>query len=112
SQVSVSLRGASTIATDTAQIVLMDQGLNHLTLLFDIADNFNTNMNTTFAILLTPAILGVSGAFLFGLGITYTVVLNMTGLAFGLGNTMLPLLKQPTSKELNREVKDYAKKTK
>lgn len=95
SQVSVSLRGASTIATDTAQIVLMDQGLNHLSLLFDLADNFNTNMNTTFALLLIPAIFGVSGVFLFGFGIVYTVALNMTGLAFGLGNTMLPLLKQP-----------------
>ncbi|EDN71178.1 cadmium-transporting ATPase [Beggiatoa sp. PS] len=96
SQVSVSLRGASTIATDTAQIVLMDQGLNHLSLLFDLADDFNTNMNTTFAILLTPAILGVSGAFLFGFGIAYTVALNMTGLAFGIGNVMIPLLKKPT----------------
>jgi Cu2+-exporting ATPase len=102
SQVSVSLRGASTIATDTAQIVLMDQGLNHLTLLFDLADDFNANMNTTFGILLTPAILGVSGAFLFGFGIVYTVALNLTGLAFGLGNTMLPLLKQP-KKQLHSE---------
>lgn len=102
SQVSVSLRGASTIATDTAQIVLMDQGLNHLTLLFDLADDFNANMNTTFGILLAPAILGVSGAFIFGFGIAYTVALNMTGLAFGLGNTMLPLLKQP-KKQLHSE---------
>jgi len=102
SQVSVSLRGASTIATDTAQIVLMDKGLNHLSLLFELADDFNTNMNTTFAILLTPAILGVSGVFLFGFSIVYTVALNMTGLAFGLGNTMLPLLKPP-KKQLHSE---------
>ncbi|MGK5094314.1 heavy metal translocating P-type ATPase [Deltaproteobacteria bacterium TL4] len=94
SQVSVSLSGASAIAIDTAQIILMDKGLNHLNLLFELADAFNANMNTTFKILLTPAIIGVSGAFLFGFGIASTVILNMTGLAFGLGNTMLPLLKQ------------------
>lgn len=102
SQVSVSLRGASTIATDTAQIVLMDQGLNHLNLLFDLADDFNANMNRTFGILLTPAIIGITGAFLFGFGIAYTVALNMIGLALGLGNTMLPLLKEP-KKQLHSE---------
>jgi len=95
SQVSISLRGASTIATDTAQIVLMDQGLNHLNLLFDLANDFNTNMNTTFGILLVPAVIGISGAFLLGFSIVHTVALNMTGLALGLGNTMLPLLKRP-----------------
>jgi heavy metal translocating P-type ATPase len=96
SQVSVSLRGASTIATDTAQIVLMDQGLSHLNLLFDLADDFNANMNTTFGILLIPAVIGVSGAFLLGFGVAYTVVLNMTGLVIGIGNVMRPLLKKPT----------------
>jgi Cu2+-exporting ATPase len=99
SQVSVSLRGASTIATDTAQIVLMDKGLNHLNLLFELADDFNANMNTTFALLLIPAILGVSGAFLLGFGIAKTVALNMTGLTFGIGNVMMPLLKKPAKKQ-------------
>ncbi len=108
SQVSVSLRGASTIATDTAQIVLMDQGLNHLNLLFELADDFNANMNTTFRILLTPAIIGVSGAFLFGFGIAYTVALNMTGLVFGIGNVMRPLLKKPT-KSLDLESSNEGK---
>ncbi len=45
SHVSVSLRGASTIATDTAQIVLMDNGINHLDLLFDLAFDFNTRLS-------------------------------------------------------------------
>ena len=99
SQVSVSLRGASTIATDTAQIILMDQGLNHLDSLFDLAGNFNANMKGTFAILLLPAIIGVSGAFLLGFGIGQTLALNIVGLLLGLGNSMTPLLKDSVSKK-------------
>jgi heavy metal translocating P-type ATPase len=95
SQVSISLRGASTIATDTAQIVLMDNGLNHLELVFELADDFNANMNITFAIMLIPAIVGVSGVFLLGFGIPQIIALNMTGLVFAAGNAMTPLLKRP-----------------
>jgi len=94
SHVSVSLAGASTIAIDTAQIILMDSGLNHLDLLFDLANNFNANMNTTFAIILIPAVISVSGAFLFGFGLTQTIVLNMSGMILAIGNAMTPLLKQ------------------
>jgi Cu2+-exporting ATPase len=95
SHVSVSLRGASTIATDTAQIVLMDNGINHLDLLFDLAVDFNTNMNRTFALVIIPAIIGVSGTFLFGFGVASTIALNMVSIVLALGNTMTPLLKQP-----------------
>ncbi|VFM95705.1 MAG: Cu2+-exporting ATPase [Candidatus Kentron sp. G] len=95
SQVSISLRGASTIATDTAQIVLMDEGLSHLNAVFDLAESFNANMNRTFAILLLPAIIGVSGAFLLGFGLGTTVALNITALLAGIGNSMTPLLQGP-----------------
>ncbi|ETR69150.1 MAG: hypothetical protein OMM_04124 [Candidatus Magnetoglobus multicellularis str. Araruama] len=40
SNLSVSLRGASNIATDTARIVLMDQGLRHLPFVFGLAHDF------------------------------------------------------------------------
>ncbi len=94
SQVSISLRGASTIATDTAQIVLMDEGLKHLNALFDLADNFNANMNTTFAVMIVPAIISVGGVFILGFGLPQTIILNMVGLILGLGNAMIPALKQ------------------
>jgi Cu2+-exporting ATPase len=95
SHVSVSLRGASTIATDTAQIVLMNNGINNLDLLFELASDFNTNINRMFAIVIIPAIFGVSGAFLFGFGIAQTVTLNIISIALAIGNAMTPLLKQP-----------------
>jgi cation transport ATPase len=92
---SISLRGASTIATDTAQIVLMNEGLNHLDFLFELANRFNANMNRSFTLLLAPAVIGVSGAFLLGFGVSQTLVLNLIGLFLGIGNAMTPLLKPP-----------------
>jgi heavy metal translocating P-type ATPase len=102
SQVSISLAGASSIATDTAQIVLMDNGISHLNLLFDIAKNFNTNMNTTFAFMMVPAILGISGAFLLNFGVAQTIILNMICSILSLTNAMIPWLKQ-TDKLLKLE---------
>ncbi len=94
-QVSISLSGASTIATDTAQIVLMDKGISHLNILFDLAEDFNKNMDKTFNILLTPAIIGVGGAFLLGFGLPQTLFLNMAGLFLGMGNAMRPRIISP-----------------
>ena len=97
SQVSISLRGASTIATDTANIILMDQGLSHLNPLFDLANKYNANMNRTFAIMIIPGLIGVSGAFLLGFTIVQTLVLNIIGLVLAVGNATIPLLtEQPT----------------
>ncbi|ESQ15461.1 MAG: heavy metal translocating P-type ATPase [Thiohalocapsa sp. PB-PSB1] len=93
--VSISLRGASTIATDTAQIVLMDQGLSHLGNLFDLAKRFESSMNRTFAILLAPALLGISGAFFLGFGVAHAIALNMLGLFLGIANAAIPALQPP-----------------
>ncbi|MBF0352084.1 MAG: heavy metal translocating P-type ATPase [SAR324 cluster bacterium] len=99
-QVSISMRGASTIATDTAQIILLDSGLHHLELVFKIADEFHSNMNTTFAIMLTPALLGLCGVFLMGFGISQVIFLNLTGLLLAAGNSMRPLLQTPGKNNL------------
>jgi len=92
SQVSVSLTGASSVATDTASIILMDQGLNHLNFLFDLADDFHNNMNRTFIMTLIPAVIGVTGAFLLGFTLIHTIILNLIALGLTLGNTMVPML--------------------
>lgn len=93
SQVSISLRGASTVATDTAQIILLDQGLSHLPYLFDLAQAYNRNMETSFIIIIVPTLIGMGGALFLGFGLGTTILLNLTGLVVGLGNTMLPTLK-------------------
>ncbi len=48
--VSVSLRGASTAAIDSAQIVLMDENLTCLTRLLDISREFQANQKTNLVI--------------------------------------------------------------
>ncbi|NJO16154.1 MAG: heavy metal translocating P-type ATPase [Thioploca sp.] len=92
-QVSVSLSGASEIARDTAEIILLDKGLTHLPLLFELAEQFRSNMNTTFAIMLIPAAIGAGGAFFLHFGLAQTIALNMLALVGSLGNATLPLLR-------------------
>ena len=103
SEVSISLRGASTIATDTANIVLMNQGLSHLNSLFDISEQYNANMNRTFAMMIIPGIIGIGGAFLLGFTIVQTLILNIIGLVLAVGNAMTPLLTAPSSSKPTEE---------
>lgn len=91
--VSISLTGASTIATDVAQVVLMDGTLHHLTDLFDIAKQLNTNLRTSFGITLVPTVINLGGAFLFNLGYTTALVIKNMVFLLGLSNAMLPLRK-------------------
>lgn len=90
SQVSVSLRGASTAATDTAQVVLMDASLQQLPVLFDLAEEFDANMRAGYMCLLVPTIIGMTGVFLLSFGLVQTMILTTAGLGAGLVNAMLP----------------------
>ncbi|ETX03408.1 MAG: hypothetical protein ETSY1_00160 [Candidatus Entotheonella factor] len=90
--VSVSLRGASSAATDTAQIILMDGSLNHLETLFAIADDFEANMETNRAITIAPGAINIAGIFLFNTGLPLAMVVRYTTLLAGLGNTLQPLI--------------------
>ena len=68
--VSVSLRGATMIATDTAQIVLMDGSLNRLENMFDVAERLSKNMKTNYHLSTMPCVICISGIVLFHWGIT------------------------------------------
>ena len=92
SHVSISLSGASTVATDVAQIILMDGDLTKLTLVFDFAQDFHTNMNATFAIVIVPTIIGIGGVFFWHFGLVHTIVLNLASLGAGILNAMIPSL--------------------
>ena len=58
--VSISIQGATLLATDTAQIVLMSQSLRGLPQVLDLASALERNVNTSFGISV-----GVAGALLF-----------------------------------------------
>lgn len=99
SQVSISLRGASSVATDTAQIVLMDGNLTQLIPLFELAREFHRNTNTAFSLLLTPTILGMGGVFFLHFGLAQTISIELAGLGAGLLNSLRPLLQHHRNPE-------------
>jgi heavy metal translocating P-type ATPase len=90
--VSVSLRGASTIATDTAQIILMDKSLEHLPYLFDLTYKLDDNMKNNLAISIIPGIICVGGVYFLHFGIIAATLLYNAGLAVGVTNAMLPAI--------------------
>jgi Cu2+-exporting ATPase len=88
-QVSISLRGASTLATDLAQVVFMDGTLSHLCDLFDISKNVEVNLQRSLKIALSPAVINVGGAFLLNLGFVTSLIVNQVIVFVGIGNAML-----------------------
>ncbi|MEZ4681412.1 MAG: heavy metal translocating P-type ATPase [Caldilineaceae bacterium] len=90
--VSISLRGSTTVATDTAQIVLMDQSLSKLTQLFTLATKFDKNLKVGFASAIIPGVINIGGIFLFHWGIYTSMFIYNLSLLNNLGIAMLPLL--------------------
>ena len=88
--VSVSLRGASTIATDTAQVILMDQSLSQLQILFEISEQFEANMHNNLMTSVLPGVIITSGALVGVVGYATSIVLLYAGLIAGVTNAMLP----------------------
>jgi len=92
-QVSISLRGASTAATDTAQIILMDQSLRQLCRVFDLGQEFMTMMRTSLGILLASVALNIGGIYLLNTQVVSTLILKDLFTMISVGNVMLPLQK-------------------
>ena len=93
SQVSISLRGASTAATDTAQVILMDQTLTKLNYLFELAKDFDKNQKNGLATTFVPSVLCVSGIFLLHFGIFSAMMFYNISAIAGIGNASWPLLR-------------------
>ncbi len=91
--VSISLRGASSIATDTAQIVFLEEGLAKLCELRDIARDLDRNVKRSWSMILAPNIACIAGVFTMGFGIMASVVTNNVAALAALGNGVLPLRK-------------------
>lgn len=102
--VSISMSGATTIATDTAQVVLMDGDLTKLDFLFDIAHSYEKNMQQNFLSTMVPAVICVGGIFFLNFGVLSGVLLYNIGLLIGVGNAMSPLLRYPIDRTLRPEM--------
>jgi Cu2+-exporting ATPase len=91
--VSISLRGASSIATDTAHIVFLEEGLAKLCELRDIARSLDLNVKRSWSMILAPNIACIVGVFTLGFGIMASVVTNNVAALAALANGVLPLRK-------------------
>lgn len=91
--ISISLKGASSAATDTAQIIFMDGTLNPLTNLLYFSDEFEHTMHNNLLLSVVPGVLNIAGVYLLHFGIAASMGLFYTGTATGLINTVLPLAK-------------------
>ena len=92
--VSISLQGATTIATDTAQIVLMEGDLQQLPQVFTLADEFASNMRVNFLAATVPCFVILGGIYLLGWGLLPATILYQVSVPFALHNTLRPLLTQ------------------
>ncbi|MEM7535184.1 MAG: heavy metal translocating P-type ATPase [Chloroflexota bacterium] len=90
--VSISLRDASTAATDSAAIILMNSNLNQLIPLLDIANSLETNLNRGMAMTIVPGIICVGGVIFFHFGLFSGLVLYYGGLVASLSNALIPLV--------------------
>ncbi|EDN69992.1 copper-transporting ATPase [Beggiatoa sp. PS] len=88
--VSISLKGATSIATDMAQVVLMDGSLSHLCDIFDQSKKLDTGLRQSLVYCATYGIVNIVGSPVIGL----TKSTIFLGLFFGLGvgHAMLPLI--------------------
>jgi Cu2+-exporting ATPase len=96
--VSVSLRGAASIATDTAHVVFMEQGLGKLCELRELALDLETNVRMSWALILAPNIGCIVGVFTLGFGIGMSVLTNKVAALAALANGVRPMLMSPPSR--------------
>ncbi|NJO15523.1 MAG: heavy metal translocating P-type ATPase [Thioploca sp.] len=95
--VSISLRGAATIATDMAQIILMDQHLDHLPYLFDQALNLDHKMKNNLILTIIPGFICIGGVYFLHFGLLTVTLLYNASLVAGVVNAMWPMI-EPTSR--------------
>jgi heavy metal translocating P-type ATPase len=89
--VSISLRGATSIATDTAHVVFMEQSLGKLCELHDIARDLDRNVRNSWLMILGPNLACIGGVFTLGFGIGASVITNNVAALAALANGLLPM---------------------
>ncbi|MGA9728093.1 MAG: heavy metal translocating P-type ATPase [Methylocella sp.] len=105
--VSISLRGASSIATDTAQIVFMEESLVKLLQLHDISHDLQRNINRSWGIILGSNLICIGGAFFGGFGVMHSMVFNQVGGLLAVGNGLLPLRKVAEARSEKYKIAEY-----
>ncbi len=74
--VSISLRGASDIATDVADVVFMDGGLSKMMALYEISQNLKINVDRSYKLIVVPNTLCIFGAMFGVFGLAHSIIMN------------------------------------
>lgn len=101
--VSVSLRGATSVATDAAHIVLLDGSLGQLVPLLDLAKAYERHIDTGIKMSMVPGVLCIGGVYLFNLGFLGAVAIFSAGIVAGAVHALLPRLLPPPTMSLLKE---------
>jgi heavy metal translocating P-type ATPase len=88
--VSISLAGASTVATDSAQIVFMEPRLDKLVPLFQIANDLQFDMRNNLIALVAPSPVILAGVWFWGFGYATTALLVGVSSVAGVINAAFP----------------------
>ncbi len=99
--VSISLAGATSIATDMAEVVLMDGSLSHLSDLFDISKKLDAGLDNALLYSIVPSAINLSGAFVFHFSILTAFLINATSGLVTLYSVMQPLREISNDKKNN-----------
>lgn len=91
--VSVSLRGATTVATDAAQVVLMQESLQQLPKLFALSEEMDSTMKAGTVASFVPGVVNVAGVFFLGWGFYQALGVAAGGLLVSMGIAMYPMYK-------------------
>lgn len=98
-EVSISMRGASDIATDVADVIFMDGDLTKFPLLFEISEGLQKNVKRSFSLILIPNTVCVAGAMMGVFGLGASLLLNNTFNLIATINAMSPLAAIPIEKQ-------------
>ena len=104
--VSISLRGATSIATDTAHVVFMEQSLGKLCELCDLARDLNRNVRNSWTMILGLNLGCIAGVFTLGFGIGMSVITNNVAGMAALANALLPMRKVAQIEAERRHIRE------
>jgi heavy metal translocating P-type ATPase len=88
--VSVSMRGATSVAMDTAQVVFVDDHLWKLCEFLDVSKQLEDNVRRSWEIILVPNLACIAGAFFLGFGVMASVLANNVAAIAALANGLRP----------------------
>ena len=88
---SISLNGASTIATDVAQVVLMDGDLMHIPDLMILSKKLEKNLSRSLVLNIAPNVIALNGVLFFHFGMLTSMLVSQAPLALGTVNAFWPV---------------------